>query len=222
MKRDLFARNPGYRGTVLKERKTLEDQELLDAVDEGMTIDQAANKVDKAARRRLTREGLTKLPIDRRGCTEALEQEGFVFTGKCEGIFERVEAPDGWRLEPTDHSMWSTLFDPAGNKRGSMFYKAAPWDTSAHLSLLTRYTASFNPNPERCPHPWNTPERDAYEAGSECVKDALTGEQIWEGAVLTNAEKDALYMSEDPGTARGWLKEHYPDWQNPAAYWGQE
>lgn len=50
-------------------------------------------------------------------------------------IFVKVSMPTGWELRPTDHSMWSELFDADNKKIASVFYKAAFYDRHAHLRL---------------------------------------------------------------------------------------
>lgn len=77
----------------------------------------------------------TTLPTDIRG-KEILESAGVKFLGQVEGddLFQYVELPNGWGLEPTDHSMWSKLVDEQGRERASIFYKAAFYDRSAFAS----------------------------------------------------------------------------------------
>lgn len=55
-------------------------------------------------------------------------------------IFRPAVMPEGWRFVQTDHGMWSDLVDGAGFVRGSMFYKSAFYDRSAHLGLNKRFT----------------------------------------------------------------------------------
>jgi len=70
------------------------------------------------------------------------ESLGFKFTGVIDGLFEHVDFPAGWTKKPTDHSMWTDIVDASGNKRGAIFYKAAFYDRSAHLSLDRRFSVS--------------------------------------------------------------------------------
>ena len=78
----------------------------------------------------------TRLPGDFNGCTKAdFEAMGIQFHEVVNDIFYRVTLPEGWRIAPTNHSMWSHLLDADGNQRAMIFYKASPWDTNAHISL---------------------------------------------------------------------------------------
>jgi hypothetical protein len=75
-------------------------------------------------------------PLDIRGVTrEQLEALGFVFGDHLDDLFQSVTLPAGWKIEPTDHSMWSTILDSDGNERGSIFYKAAFYDRCAFASF---------------------------------------------------------------------------------------
>lgn len=73
----------------------------------------------------LPTEGLDKLP----------SQWGIQVIGprKSDPIFTDVILPAGWKVQPTDHSMWSDLVDAGGAKRASIFYKAAFYDRSAFI-----------------------------------------------------------------------------------------
>lgn len=48
-------------------------------------------------------------------------------------IFRAAKLPQGWRLKPTDHAMWSNLEDAEGKVRAKIFYKAAFYDRSAFI-----------------------------------------------------------------------------------------
>jgi hypothetical protein len=68
---------------------------------------------------------------------QALEAAGVKFLGPVENdnLFQYVELPAGWQKKPTDHSMWSLLFDDKGVQRASIFYKAAFYDRDAFLRV---------------------------------------------------------------------------------------
>lgn len=66
---------------------------------------------------------------------EELEKLGFVFGEPVDDLFIKCKLPDGWKIEATDHSMWSTILDNKGKERASIFYKAAFYDRSAFLRL---------------------------------------------------------------------------------------
>lgn len=65
-----------------------------------------------------------------------LEEAGVKFGNPVDGdpIFTYAELPAGWKKIPTDHSMWSNLVDETGKVRAQIFYKAAFYDRSAHIS----------------------------------------------------------------------------------------
>jgi hypothetical protein len=149
----------------------------------------------------------TDMPDDAR---EILEKAGVIFGDVVEGdpMFQHVELPEGWQKVKTDHSMWSDLVDDKGRKRAGIFYKAAFYDRSAHLSLLRRY--SYNHDYER---------RDTEGIYVELITDC--GETIHETEPLTKSGGENSYQTRDKSTALAiaWLDEHYPDWQDAGAYW---
>ncbi len=67
------------------------------------------------------------------------ETLGIKVLGGADDLFWNVELPEGWKLVPTDHSMWSKLVDPEGRERISVFYKGAFYDRRAYISLINRY-----------------------------------------------------------------------------------
>lgn len=71
-----------------------------------------------------------------------LERAGVKFGELVPGdpIFQHVELPQGWKKQPTDHSMWSDLVDEKGRKRGAIFYKAAFYDRLASMSTVSRFS----------------------------------------------------------------------------------
>lgn len=162
------------------------------------------------------------LPKECNYCThEQIEQMGIVFGDDVDELFVRVQLPPGWKKVPTDHSMWSELVDEQGRKRASIFYKAAWYDRSAHITLERRYHYVVEPVLG-----WSHPD---YRKGQwHCVvKDA--GKIIWASAPLRpepdyNEDRNEWLRWDDEKERLGkqgdrWLQEHYPDWLDPLAYW---
>jgi len=148
------------------------------------------------------------LPLDlNRSCTwEQLAQIGIIKGELVDDIFVRVTLPPGWSKRPTDHSMWSELLDEQQRVRASIFYKAAFYDRSAHLNLAPRY---------QCHMDWVIP--DDYPSGRYyAVQDCHT--VIWRTADQA-AHNEYAKQEKLRAEALAWLTEHYPDWQNPLAYW---
>lgn len=74
-----------------------------------------------------------QLPTD--GLSDMPSDLGIVVVGPSSGdpIFSDVSLPDGWKVQPTDHSMWSDLRDADGRTRARIFYKAAFYDRRAFI-----------------------------------------------------------------------------------------
>lgn len=83
----------------------------------------------------------TLLPVDMHGEKAAFEKVGFKFGDvvKDDPLFIETTMPAGWKKERTDHAMWSKIVDEKGNERAMVFYKAAFYDRSAHMSLSSRF-----------------------------------------------------------------------------------
>jgi hypothetical protein len=77
------------------------------------------------------------LPV-RMGDRAEYEALGFTFGEPVEGdrLFVNATLPDGWEKRPSDHSMWSHIYDADGNERVAIFYKAAFYDRDAFMRLV--------------------------------------------------------------------------------------
>jgi len=64
---------------------------------------------------------------------------GFVYGEKIDDLFVAVTPPEGWRMRPTDHGMYTDIIDGQGRLRGSQFYKAAFYDRDAFFHFKTRF-----------------------------------------------------------------------------------
>lgn len=151
------------------------------------------------------------LPIKANGCTwEQIEQAGIVRHKPVDDLFVRVTLPDGWKVVATSHDMNSDLVDNKGRRRGNVFYKAAFYDRSAHITMHRRYHVEAQPI-----NGWET--KDWEEDWRAVVSDS-DGNVIWQTeGTAARADYRAQGVLEDE--ARAWINEHYPDWQDVNAYW---
>jgi len=160
------------------------------------------------------------------GTREQLEAMGIIFGEPVDDLFVEVQLPEGWEKIPTDHSMWSKLLDEKGRERATIFYKAAFYDRSAHLSLSRRFSYGVKPvcgydDPDYRQHEWHCVVTDCdevvwtsderVEPEPEYSLDDEEKKQAWRGW------SDRKETMGELGLA--WLEEYYPDWQNPLAYW---
>jgi hypothetical protein len=149
------------------------------------------------------------------GMQSDLELAGVVFGDVVDDLFRNVTLPEGWKLEATEHSMWSDLLDNHGRKRAAVFYKAAFYDRKAHLSVTQRFNiSSYN----HC-----DAEGNLVEYGQPYTHLAT---------VITDCEKPVKLIgcyvdSSDNWSMRDvhyeeatkWLDANYPDWKDRSAYW---
>lgn len=140
---------------------------------------------------------------------QILKNVGFKFFEVVEDdpIFQYVKLPEGWRKEQGGDSRWTKLIDNKGRVRANIFYKAAFYDRSAHLSLSRRFNVSYNYD-----------RVDAEDVATADVTDC--GEVIYSTDPIQLSDKERYTASEKArAMAKSWLHEHYPDWENPGAYW---
>lgn len=153
----------------------------------------------------------SSLPRD--GDRKVLEAWGVKFQDDIDDLFVRVTLPAGWKLEASDHSMWSYLLDDKGRKRAGVFYKAAFYDRKAHLRVNTYLSVErVYCNSEGVEDP---PDKNSTHI-QDLVKDA-------DGRVLFSAPivEDRDYKAGDATNqgCRAWLAEHFSKWQDATAYW---
>lgn len=141
----------------------------------------------------------------------ALTAAGVRFTGQGDDVLERVELPAGWKLEPTDHSMWSKLVDETGAERASCFYKGAFYDRRATVHVATRYRLQSDLSEDLDEH--------GNRHGRFTVVDARTSAVLFATEPGTLSYADDSYERHEKACV-AYLDEHFPQWRDPGAYWG--
>lgn len=149
---------------------------------------------------------------------------GVVFGERIQGdiIWRKVKLPEGWKVVPTDHAMWSHLVDAKGRRRGGIFYKAAFYDRSCRIGPDRRFNTKREYEESKDD---SAPRRQRVS-----VTDAVTGEVVltnpWveftDGSTDEARERNYhLYKALDAQetTCKAWLAVHWPDWQDASAYW---
>lgn len=148
---------------------------------------------------------------------------GIEVLGEHDNIFLNVKLPTGWKLEPTDHSMWSKLLDEKGRERAAIFFKAAFYDYNAHFSFTPRFRATVEPE-DACKTDVSYEERDkmkiygrVYDGGAVVFQ--TEGREPIASSRDTWQAKDAQ-EKELRAAAENWLKESgYPEFGDPLKYW---
>lgn len=100
-------------------------EKLVTALPGGIERQEAAGQRQLVADSALPSEGLL----------EVAAQLGITVIGPRTGdsIFSDVTLPAGWKLQATEHPMWSSLIDETGHRRADIFYKAAFYDRRAFI-----------------------------------------------------------------------------------------
>jgi hypothetical protein len=136
---------------------------------------------------------------------EDLEALGFVFGTDDDDLFINVIMPQGWHKKATDHPMHSDLIDDKGRIRGGIFYKAAFYDRSAHMSLSRRFSVQKNYDIEQIQYQVKDCGKVAFETEIiDCVRGT---DEYWDTGDKLEAE------------SRQWLSANYPEWESASDYW---
>jgi len=195
----------------------------------------AIERQEKEGQDQLVQSSIEKtqqLPINGNGCDalEIYKLFGFEVLGKSEGddIFYDVKMPEGWRIEPTNHSMWSNLVDPNGGKRASIFYKAAFYDRSSFINRLnTKYTVDrkffkrikedYYENINATPIIFSVLENgeEIHATDEAFFKEVYVKENHSQWHDNYDAFKIVVKME-----AMDWVSNKFPNWEDPLAYWG--
>lgn len=155
----------------------------------------------------------TRLPIKGSDSKEAKESP-VTWGANVDKLFREATLPDGWKKIATVHPMWSHLVDHKGCVRARMFYKAAFYDTDAHIDFSSRYYAMRHYNDDGSSMTFLV-----YDNGQGPEKKAIYADT----PAFPNREtdRDAYYTAQTEAEAKAaaWLNERYPEHRNPNAYW---
>ncbi|MCI3277482.1 hypothetical protein [Streptomyces cylindrosporus] len=146
-------------------------------------VAQAVDEQERAGQAQLVNS--TQLPTDLRGGSrEDFEAVGFQFGEPTPGdhLFMEATLPDGWTRQASDHPMGSYIVDEHGRQRVSIFYKAAYYDRSAHMTLTSHFSYVYGcvqrGQPVVPDDNWAT--REALTAAAKsCAKQAQDDIDTW-------------------------------------------
>lgn len=130
---------------------------------------------------------------------------GFRFVSTTsDDLFDTWVFPAGWKIQATNHPIHNDLLDDKGRRRGGMFYKAAFYDRSASLNLARRYRFASH--------------ADAAIEGRRKVE-ILDFDDTVLHYIGDYAERDWDTLDKLETTAKDWLNEKFPSWEDPLAHW---
>jgi len=202
----------------------------------GMMSDGSTRYIEDQERQGQTQlAASTTIPAKLNGCTEEdLRALGFELEPKPTSgdlLFRPAMLPHGWKIVPTSHAMWSDLVDSRGFIRGSIFYKAAFYDRSAHLGLSVRlhvhedYDARKRDGTLAYDIYADMPGKTADDGNRKILYRHEHPEKFPD---LTRNDSDEIRrryfqaLDDSRGVATEWLKRNYPDYASSSAYWDKE
>lgn len=175
---------------------------------------------EQSSQQELVTSQLLPSRLDPEVAKEFLEKFGVIFLPKEEDVslFQPAILPPGWKKVVTDNPWLSMLLDQNGREIARLFYKGTHYEQIAALIIQPRYGI------------WEGESDNIrnYPSQSICATVIDGGTVLGKGEILymTNpkpASQDKLErlrtLIQAKKEARNWLKENYPDWENPFAYW---
>lgn len=187
------------------------------------------------------RSQASELPTDIvNGNAQDLEKMGIVIGPLSQDpLFHSVVLPKGWKMVPaaSNPHFWTHLLDEKDRQRASIFYKAAPYDRRAtiHLERFYDYFSGnsfrFRVSKNATNEPYNVPgdgdgvvAKKASHGWTEVYRVRCTvptpesshSLSLMDKIKYQNAANNALEQ------AKAWLKEMYPCYEDPSAYWNDE
>lgn len=135
----------------------------------------------------------TLLPVE--GSEDpALLALGFTFGASDGDLFRKATLPAGWRKVGSDHNMWSYVEDERGIRRVSVFYKAAAYDRSANMNVLSVGYMLADMVSEGAEVPWDQVTNEEKVEAVECLRARVVRIQ------------DQLIRYADPEDERRWVR----------------
>jgi hypothetical protein len=189
----------------------------------GKDINTTTEEIGKSSQRHMAFS--QRLPRKMNDGREVFEALGFRFGEDIGKLFVSVEFPEGWKIEPTDHYMWSDLVDNRGRKRGSIFYKPDFWDQDAFIRLNRRYYGTVERDYDWVyAHEAEYPDRrDAYQNQPQTLKIIdHDGTILWSHGPTTPTKEGIAWPESDDFFHRMvevTLDHMFPEHKDVMAYW---
>lgn len=131
---------------------------------------------------------------------------GFTFRVLSDSDLCLATLPTGWK-SVADKDCWINLIDEKDRKRGSYIYES---NANNFIDLKTRFYISVDFDPD-----------DSTQAlRYYFVRDHANGRPLFCAGSYSSV--DPLKAIKFSIIAKSFLKEHYPDWEDPIKYWELE
>lgn len=129
-------------------------------------------------------------------------------------LFYNAFLPLGWRIEDTEHHMWSNVLDDRNRKRISIFYKASFHDRKAFARFCHRLDYDVLPNHENKNYTGTM-----FAVITDCGKPIHILYKVLGCECLSDYHAITQYLRRH---ARSFLEERFPGWDKPDRYWDVE
>ena len=163
-----------------------------------------------------------ELPVASKEEDEILVRLGFVLGGPSpyRKKFRMAALPQGWKIKPSDHRIYSHIVDEKGRRRAQIGYEARDDWTSFHLER--RFNPTFTKDD------WNEADDEKGASVIACITDS-DKKELWRGKRVPEVDKKKPNWHSEPSAmdlaariAEKKLTDIAPDWRSPEAYWGPD
>ena len=121
--------------------------------------------------------------------------------------------------------MWSILLDEQARQRARVFYKAAFYDRKADMYLKSRISIEpIYPDRAQAEPRVYSAKVVADRRGVDPDRGFASCTVLFKSAEYNEASFENKFqaMNEAKKEAIAWADKHFPEWQDPSAYWNEE
>ena len=124
--------------------------------------------------------------------------------------------PDGWNIQGTEHPMWSEIIDKDNNIRGTIFYKASPYDRKAFMSLKQKYNIEKD-----CIYKEDSVIYSYYFGNEDERLYTSDKVEVFDDDFDAKADLYDMMLNSRNEEVREFADTNYPGWNSYDSYWSK-
>jgi hypothetical protein len=128
-------------------------------------------------------------------------------------LFYTIKLPAEWTIMPTEHSMWTEVWDDKNRCRVNVFFKASLHDRKAYALFRCRYEGRRFWPPSENELPYYYIEDNATKTIIYSTENIVYPEH--EGQEMPKYDKQRYQEM----ICEEWMAQHYPKWKEFSEYW---
>jgi hypothetical protein len=208
--------SPGYRERYYGEEEVVLEgaEERLEIMHQWLAQSEPGSMFESRLKYQI--EALTK-DIE---CARVWKAVGAEFGPPVDKLMRKVKLPEGWKLVRTDHYMYTHLVDGKGRVRGQIGLKRS--DRWASMFLYRRFGCDPVLDDDRSKLCYRVTDGKKEIWRTEVVVVPVPAEGVVGPPYRVYAEKVEEVEQELRNLCCAWLRERYPNFNDPAAHWDDE